>query len=263
MKRLELLSKVDMPALQGNLLKIRQRALVRNDLPKSAAMAARIFGAPSQGNFGSESQRQPKRASGRHRPRSGRHSERKLESKEVASVSRSGRSVKTPSKFKEPVRNLARPQLSPNARKRSTDTMPRATPKSSRSGARRQRTAIDNEEDADDEDTFHGPSETLAEIRVGASYQAVIPELVCASEERNDKLLWNPSMLEGASSKRVDEFLMQAMPVLGVPEDASRAFLLGGVAQAMPTHISAQEECVSPDSPAETPAYCSSEYQHI
>lgn len=229
--------------------KLRRRAHVRSDLPRSAAFAQFIFGIkpprpdpstlpprdPSIGKHG-----KPRRPSGRHKPRSGKHSERAIEIKEdKANVSRSGRSVKTPSKYKEPVHVAQlqpgmRPQLSPNARKRSAsgaDPSSRPTPKSARSGARRPRSAASaGDDEGDDEDGFAMFS---TESRLGEDFQAVVEgePAPSSSAERGDVLLWSPRDVGAAGEGfALQSFMDEALP------------LLGGPPQNPPTQASSQRE---------------------
>ena len=234
------------------LQRLRQRACARPDLPTSAAFAKLIFGAkmpepkptnvpprdPSIGKHG-----KPKRPSGKHKPRSGKRTERPVEvvKEDKANVSRSGRSVKTPSKFKEPERpalqHHMRLQLSPNARKRTgaSDEPARPTPKSARSSARRPRSAA-GEDDPGEEEPAASASYgyEAACISIGDDFQAeVLPAPVPSTcFERGDALVWSATRMgaAGVGGVALDAYLTEALT------------LVGGPPQQPPTQTSAQQE---------------------
>lgn len=100
-KRVRALLNAGEPTQLAKLKKLRQQALHRTDLPRSTAFLNFIFGSGGGGSTSTGGASRPvvRRARG---PRS-KHLPRE-EPPEVTSVSRvSGRAVKTPSKFKEPV----------------------------------------------------------------------------------------------------------------------------------------------------------------
>ena len=238
----QLLEPVDQQQMFKALQRLRERAEDRSDLPISASFAAYVFGVkrprpqpgdeplqlrdPTLGKHG-----KPKRPSGRHKPRSGKHVEKDVVLKEdKANTSRSGRSVKTPSKFKEPdkrpmglqyLSNGARPQLSPN-RKRSASAAERPTPKSARGGARGARPrggAADEYGDEELDDEEYEPYVDV-ESRLGEDYQADVPAgpLPGTSLERGDTLLWSPEGVGKAGvGAALRAYLEQALPLVGGP----------------------------------------------
>lgn len=230
--RIDSLLRASKPSGITTLVKARYTALRRADLPHSTAFAAMIFG----GHQSSEHSRTqsskatlgPKRPSGRHRPRSGKHSEKVLEPKDVANVSRTGRTVKMPSKFKEQPRS--RPQLSPTRKRAVSDARP--TPKSARSEGRRSGSRAGDDDDADEDAAFTPVSES----RIGADFQAALGAEPAPStcHERGDELLWQPDGPEAEiSGSALTAYLDEALP------------LVGGAPQHPPTPASAQREFAS------------------
>ena len=234
------------------LQRLRQRACARPDLPSSAAFAKLIFGAkmpepkptnvpprdPSIGKHG-----KPKRPSGKHKPRSGKRTERPVEviKEDKANVSRSGRSVKTPSKFKEPERpalqHHMRLQLSPNSRKRTgaSDEPARPTPKSARSGARRPRSAAGEDDPGEEEPAASATyGYEAACISIGDDFQAeVLPAPVPSTcFERGDTLVWSATRMgaAGMGGIALDAYLAKSLA------------LVGGPPQQPPTQTSAQQD---------------------
>ena len=204
------------PAQQGMLRKVRHQALHRPDLPRSAAFTAMIFGngarASTAAQAGGAVSRQPaKRGT---RPRVKQEMPKEEEAPEATSVSRSGRAVKTPSKFKEPVKQQRRPRL------QQPSAAAGARQPKSRSGSRRPRVAADGAEGEDDGEGYEDEVGLQARINIGEGYQADVPAHSSPSSciERNDTLVWQAAVIGAAGEvDRLEAYLMEALPNVGGP----------------------------------------------
>ena len=151
---------------------------------------------------------------------------------EVVQVSRTGRTVKTPSKFKEERRHHPYGRMlsmgSPTGAQRSGG----AASGASRSGVRKPRAPKGADDDDDDDGgVFAGPVDTGS--RIGETYQAgdlPVPTSGPSTSDRGDELLWSPEVV-GAAGKGAAllSYLAEALP------------LVGGAPQNPPTSTSAQE----------------------
>ena len=147
----------------------------------------------------------------------------------VLQVSRTGRAVKTPSKFKQLPRHLPYGRMlslgSPTSAQRSGGG-------ASRSGARKPRARVPGDE-GEEEEYYVGPADTGS--RLGDTFQAVVPPGPAPDTciPRGDELLWSPAEGAGAAAAlqgaALQAFLAEALP------------LVGGPPQNPPTCFSAQE----------------------
>ena len=145
--------------------------------------------------------------------------EPEIKEEEVVQVSRTGRTVKTPSKFKEQRRHgpYGRMQLQAGG--------------AARSGVRKPRPRKEGGDEDEDEEEGGGLVDTGS--RVGEMYQADnLPEPTggASSEDRGDELLWSPeSVGDAGRGAPLEAYLADALP------------LVGGPPQNPPSSASAQE----------------------
>ena len=209
------------------LKRLRASALDRSDLPRSTAFIQMIFG----GKY------EPRKPARPYRPRA---NAKVVEVKpNVAAVSRiSGRTVKTPSKFKDRASRggaHGRMQLQLSPRASGASNWGGAAGGSQRGGGARRggraarggAAGAEGEDDGESDEMEADDDDLVPEIRVGPSYQADVPPQAAslassAGDERADTLMWSGvRMLEartgGMRESALDAYLGAALPMVGGP----------------------------------------------
>lgn len=253
-RRIDALLRTDDTEQLALLRKLRIRAMTRSDLPRSAAFASFIFGpgagygsagaagaaASGKGNCGgapafvysrSKASRSGIRRSGVRKPKGELV---KQEPEPVASVSRSGRAVKTPSKFKQQ-QETVQPYMRAHTRMRLQQRMlggagggggaVSGVVKKSRSGRRPPKgsqgaDADDDAADEDDDEALPDVPATSSEVCVGDAYQADVPAGVepASCLERGDTLVWSAAVVgPSGTSPALEAYLDRALPHVGGP----------------------------------------------
>ena len=247
-KRVHALLGANEPEKLIQLRRLSEKAANRDDLPQSAAFIHMIFGGPAppkkresghrdrgrpKGSTKQEEPEQPssapRRKSAPSKDRAAAKAEREgagLVNMEVAvkSISRSGRSVKTPNKFKQQIgsptnKRLFLQQTSPRSGGSSVPRKPRPG------------TAAARHVGSLGEEDGGAPMEQDTEVRVGEEFQIEVPAHpqpeLC--EERGDELVWSASAASGGpssssgsynlSNAAIDAYLKEALPLVGGPSE--------------------------------------------